>query len=195
MSSIFYIIIGFILLLIGLVIRADIPDIEADTSLIVGFSRLLPMGLAGLSVVIIYSSVSSSADTYMFTTASSVTQDFLEKTGLTKKEDLRKTMRYSLVVLMILGIGMALILRDIVDATFFFVSLTMSLGFLVLVIWIYPKINRHSVNLSIFACLIGVLIPAIIIGISEVLVQYAIGFCIIGLLLGFVLQAIKPAKE
>ncbi len=195
MSSIFYIIIGFILLLIGLVIRADIPDIEADTSLIVGFSRLLPMGLAGLSVVIIYSSVSSSADTYMFTTASSVTQDFLEKTGLTKKEDLRKTMRYSLVVLMILGIGMALILRDIVDATFFFVSLTMSLGFLVLVIWIYPKINRHSVNLSIFACLIGVIIPAIIIGISEVLVQYAIGFCIIGLLLGFVLQAIKPAKE
>ena len=195
MSSVFYIIIGFILLLIGLVIRADIPDIEADTSLIVGFSRLLPMGLAGLSVVIIYSSVSSSADTYMFTTASSVTQDFLQKTGLTKKEDLRKTMRYSLVVLMILGIGMALILRDIVDATFFFVSLTMSLGFLVLVIWIYPKINRHSVNLSIFACLIGVIIPAIIIGISEVLVQYAIGFCIIGLLLGFVLQAIKPAKE
>lgn len=194
-SSLFYIIIGFILLLIGLVIRADIPDIEADTSLIVGFSRLLPVGLAGLSVVIIYSSVSSSADTYMFTTASSVTQDFLEKTGLTKKEDLRKTMRYSMVVLMILGVGMALVLRDIVDATFFFVSLTMSLGFLTLVIWIYPKINRHSVNLSIFACLIGVIIPASIYGISETLVQYAIGFCILGLLLGFVVQAIKPAKE
>ncbi|MEN8230568.1 MAG: hypothetical protein ABFS38_20585 [Bacteroidota bacterium] len=195
MSSFFYIIIGFILLLIGLVIRADIPDIEADTSLIVGFSRLLPMGLAGLSVVIIYSSVSSSADTYMFTTASSVTQDFLEKTGLTKKEDLRKTMRYSMVALMILGVGMSLWLRDIVDATFFFVSLTMSLGFLVLVIWIYPKINRHSVNLSIFACLIGVIIPASIQGISEVLVQWAIGFCIVGLLLGFVVQAIKPIKE
>ncbi|MCK5134290.1 MAG: hypothetical protein KAR19_00780 [Bacteroidales bacterium] len=195
LSSFFYIIIGFILLLIGLVIRSDIPDIEADTSLIVGFSRLLPVGLAGLSVVIIYSSVSSSADTYMFTTAASVTQDFLEKTGLTKKADLRKTMRYSMVVLMILGIGMSLILRDIVDATFFFVSLTMSLGFLTLVIWIYPKINRHSVNLSIFACLFGVIIPAIIYGISETLVQYAIGFCIVGLLIGFVVNAIKPAKK
>ena len=194
LSSVFYIIVGFILLLIGLVIRTDIPGIEADTSLIVGFSRLLPVGLAGLSVVIIYSSVSSSADTYMFTASASVTQDFLEKTGLTKKEDLRKTMRYSMVVLMMLGIGMALILRDIVDATFFFVSLTMSLGFLVLVIWIYPKINRHSVNLSVFACLIGVIIPASIIGISEVLVQWAIGFCIVGLLIGFVIHAIKPAK-
>ncbi len=195
MSSLFYIIIGFILLLIGLVIRADIPDIEADTSLIIGFSRLLPIGLAGLSVVIIYSSVSSSADTYMFTASASVTQDFLEKTGLTKSDNLRKTMRYSMVVLMALGIGMSLILRDIVDATFFFVSLTMSLGFLVLVIWIYPKINRHSVNLSIFACLIGVIIPAGIVGISEILVQWAIGCCILGLLLGFVVHAIRPAKE
>lgn len=194
LSSLFYIIVGFILLLIGLVIRADIPDIAADTSLIVGFSRLLPVGLAGLSVVIIYSSVSSSADTYMFTASASVTQDFLEKTGFTKSEDLRKTMRYSMVGLMVLGIAMALILRDIVDATFFFVSLTMSLGFLILVMWIYPRINRHSVNLSILACLIGVIIPASFIGISEVLVQWAIGFCVLGLIVGIIVNAIRPAK-
>jgi Na+/proline symporter len=194
LSSLFYIIVGFILLLIGLVIRTDIPDISADTSLIVGFSRLLPVGLAGLSVVIIYSSVSSSADTYMFTASASVTQDFLERTGLTNSDKLRRTMRFSMVILMILGITMSLILRDIVDATFFFVSLTMSLGFLILVMWIYPKINKHSVNLSIFACLIGVIIPASFIGISEALVQWAIGFCILGLLVGLLIHAIKPAK-
>lgn len=195
LSSLFYIIVGFILLLIGLVIRADIPDISADTSLIVGFSRLLPVGLAGLSVVIIYSSVSSSADTYMFTASASVTQDFLEKTGMTKSENLRKTMRFSLAALMVLGITMALILRDIVDATFFFVSLTMSLGFLILVMWIYPRINRYSVNLSIFACLVGVIVPAGFIGISEVLVQWAIGFCIAGLVIGIIIHTIKPAKS
>jgi len=194
LSSLFYIMVGFILLLIGLVIRIDIPDIAPDTSLIVGFSRLLPVGLAGLSVVIIYSSVSSSADTYMFTASASVTQDFLEKTGLTKSDKLRRTMRWSLVALMILGITMALLLRDIVDATFFFVSLTMSLGFLILVMWIYPKINRHSVNLSIFACMVGVIVPASFIGISEVLVQWAIGFCIIGLVVGIVIHYLRPAK-
>jgi Na+/proline symporter len=194
LSSLFYIIVGFILLLIGLVIRADIPDISADTSLIVGFSRLLPVGLAGLSVVIIYSSVSSSADTYMFTASASVTQDFLEKTGLTKSEHLRRTMRFSLAALMVLGVTMALVLRDIVDATFFFVSLTMSLGFLILVMWIYPRINRYSVNLSIFACLVGVIVPASFIGISEVLVQWAIGFCIAGLVVGIIIHMIKPAS-
>jgi Na+/proline symporter len=194
LSSLFYIIIGFILLMIGLVIRVDIPDISPDTSLIVGFSRLLPVGMAGLSVVIIYSAVSSSADTYMFTASASFTQDFLEKAGLTKKENLRATMRYTLLGMMTLGITLSVILKDIVDATFFFVSLTMSLGFLVLVLWIYPKLNRHSVNLSIFACLVGVIFPAIFTGISEVLVQWAIGFCIVGLLVGLVVHAIKPAR-
>jgi Na+/proline symporter len=194
LSSVFYLIIGFILLLIGLVIRADIPNIDPDTSLIVGFSRLLPVGLAGLSVVIIYSSVSSSADTYMFTASASVTQDFLEKTGLTNKEKLKSSMRYSMIVLMMLGISLALILRDIVDATFFFVSLTMSLGFLVLVMWINPRVNRHSVNFSIFLCLLGVIVPAILFGISTSLVMWAFGFCIAGLLIGYVLHFIQPAR-
>jgi SSS family solute:Na+ symporter len=194
LSSVFYLIIGCILLLIGLVIRADIPSIDPDTSLIVGFSRLLPVGLAGLSVVIIYSSVSSSADTYMFTASASVTQDFLEKTGLTSTEKLKTSMRYSMVVLMVLGIAMALILRDIVDVTFFFVSLTMSLGFLVLVMWINPRVNRYSVNFSIFMCLVGVVVPSIIFGISTSLVIWAFGFCIAGLLLGYVMHFIKPSK-
>ena len=191
-SSFFYFIIGFILLMIGMVIRVDIPNIDPDTSLIVGFSRLLPIGLAGLSVVIIYSSVSSSADTYMFTTAASVTQDFLQKSGLMKKEKLVLIMRITMAVLMALGITMALVIRDIVDATFFFVSMTMSLGFLTLVIWIYPKINRHSVNFSIFFCLVGVIVPSIIFGISTTLVVYAIGLCIVGLIFGFIMNWIKP---
>ena len=131
----------------------------------------------------------------MFTAASSVTQDFLGKTGLTSTDKLKTTMRYSMVVLMVLGIAMSLILRDIVDATFFFVSLTMSLGFLVLVMWINPKVNRHSVNFSIFLCLAGVIIPAIIFGISTSLVIWAFVFCIAGLILGFIMHLIRPAKE
>jgi len=194
LSSLFYIIVGFILLLIGLVIRAEIPDIAPDTSLIVGFSRLLPVGLAGLSVVIIYSSVSSSADTYMFTASASFTQDFLEKTGLTDSRHLRRTMRYSLVGLMILGIAMALVLRDIVDATFFFVSLTMSLGLLVLVMWIAPRINRLSVNLSILLCLVGVIVPAIFVGISEDLVIWAFAFCLGGVIIGLIINFFLKKK-
>ena len=191
LSSVFYFIIGFILLMIGLVIRTEITDISADTALIVGFSSLLPMGLAGLSVVIIYSAVSSSADTYLFTAASSITQDFMEKSGTIRKEKLFVTMRVIMAILMVLGVTAAIILRDIIDTTFFFVSLIMSLGFLIVVIWIYPKINKYSVILSIIFCLIGVIIPTVLIGISTSLVIYAITSCIIGFLIGILINIFK----
>ena len=100
-----------------------------------------------------------------------------------------------MLALMILGVTMALILRDIVDATFFFVSLTMSLGLLVLVLWIYPRINRLSVWLSILFCLIGVIVPAIFIGISEQLVMYAFAACIFGVFLGIVINWIRKASS
>lgn len=191
LSSVFYFIIGFILLMIGLVIRTEITDISADTALIVGFSSLLPMGLAGLSVVIIYSAVSSSADTYLFTAASSITQDFMEKSGTIRKEKLFVTMRVIMATLMVLGVTTAIILRDIIDTTFFFVSLIMSLGFLIVVIWVYPKINKYSVILSIIFCLIGVIIPTVLIGISTSLVIYAITSCIVGFLIGIVVNIFK----
>ena len=97
--------------------------------------------------------------------------------------------------LMILGILLALVLRDIVDATFFFVSLTMSLGLLVLVLWIYPKINKLSVNLSILFCLVGVIVPAIFIGISEDLVIWAFAFCIGGIVLGLIINPFLSSKH
>jgi len=194
LSSVFYLIIGFILLFIGIIVRTELPNIDPDTALIVGFSNLLPVGLAGLSVVIIYSAVSSSADTYMFTTASSVTQDFLEKARNLNQQQVFKMMRISMAVLMALGITITLIIRDIVDATFFFVSLTMSLGFLILVIWIIPKINRYSVNLSITLCALGVIIPAGIVGISEKLIIYAWISCLVGVFVGMVINKIKHGR-
>jgi Na+/proline symporter len=186
LSSVFYLVIGCILLLIGLAVRTELPDIDPDTALIVGFSNLLPIGLSGLSVVIIYSAVSSSADTYLFTTSSTVTQDFLEKSYKLNQQQVYRTMRISMAILMALGIGVALILRDIVDATFLFVSLTMSLGFLTLVIWILPNINRYSVNISIVLCLLGVIIPAMIVGISTNLIIYAWASCLVGVFIGMV---------
>jgi len=195
LSSLGYFIIGLILLGIGLVVRVELPNIGADTSLIVGFSKLLPVGLAGLSVVIIYSAVSSSADTYMFTTAASVTQDFLQKSGLLSEKNLFIAMRICMAVLMIAGVTMAIVLKNIIDTTFFFVSLTMSLGFLVLVIWIYPDINRYSVNYTIVLCLLGVVIPSIIVGISTSLIIYAWTFCIVGLAAGIIVNYImKPVR-
>lgn len=195
LSSVLYFIIGFILLIIGLTIRTKLPGIHPDDTLISGFSSLLPAGLAGLSIVIIYSAISSSADTYLFTSAASVTQDIMEKMGFTKRENLRITMRIVMTVLMMLGISMSLLLKDIVDTTFFFAALTMSLGFVMIIIWVYPRIHRRSVNFSISFCLLGVIIPSIIYGISTILVLYALGFCALGALIGMLLNRMHIGRQ
>lgn len=98
LASFLYFIIGIVLLLIGLVIRARLAGLDADTSLIVGFSNLLPAGLAGLAVVIFYSAIMSSSDTYLFTSSASLTQDFLQKSGHIKKKKLLKVMKTSLAL-------------------------------------------------------------------------------------------------
>jgi hypothetical protein len=67
----------------------------------------------------------------------------------------------------------------------------MSLGLLVLVLWIYPKLNKLSVWLSILFCLIGVIVPAIVVGISEQLVMYAFAACLLGVILGMVVEGIR----
>ena len=70
-----------------------------------------------------------------------------------------------------------------------------TLGLLVLVLWIAPRVNRHSVNLSILFCLVGVIVPAAAIGISEDLVIWAFSFCLGGVLIGYIIHLFRPAKD
>jgi hypothetical protein len=133
----------------------------------------------------------SSADTYLFTSNASLTQDFLQKSGAIKKETLIKVMKISLSLLMVLGVITSLIIRDIIDTTFFFVALMMSLGFITLVVWIKPNINRHSINFAILFSLIGVLVLTFIQGISTSLVSYSLGLSLVGLIFGFLVNLFK----
>ncbi len=185
-ASFSYIAIGVVLLFIGLVIRSRITDLNPDTALIVGFSQLLPAGMAGLSVIILYSAITSSADTYLFTSNASLNQDFLLKAGFIRKENLLKVMKVLMVLLTLLGMALSILIRGIVETTFFFVSITMSLGFLILMIWIFPGINKHSVNLAMLFSFCGVLVPAILIGISTDLILYSFAFCLLVILSGWV---------
>jgi len=190
-ASSLYFIIGVVLLLIGLVIRTKLVGLDADTSLIVGFSNLLPAGLAGLAIIVFYSAIMSSADTYLFTSNASLTQDILQKSGSIKKESLLKVMKVSMALLMVLGVILSLIIRDIVDTTFFFVALMMSLGFIILVIWIKPKINKYAINFAILFSLVGVVALAIIQGISTSLVSYSLGLSLMGLIIGSIFNLFR----
>ncbi|OGI29726.1 MAG: hypothetical protein A2288_02645 [Candidatus Moranbacteria bacterium RIFOXYA12_FULL_44_15] len=183
-GSLLYVIVGILLMLIGLIIKTNLPNLTTDVVLVVGLNKLLPIGLAGLPIVVFCFAAMSSTDTYLFSSNASLVQDLLLKFNFIKKENLLKIMRISFVVLTTLAIVLSIIIQNLVDTTFFFVSLMMSLGLLVLIIWIYPKINKYSINLSILFSLIGVILLAITKGISTSLIVYSLGLCLVGLIVG-----------
>ncbi|HBA44500.1 TPA: hypothetical protein DEG21_00825 [Patescibacteria group bacterium] len=116
----------------------------------------------------------STTDTFLFSSSASLVQDLLLKSNFIKKENLLKIMRISIISLTIFAIILSIIIRNLVDTTFFFVALMMSLGLLVLIIWVNPKINKYSINLSILFSLVGVILLAILNGISTSLVVYSL---------------------
>lgn len=192
LGSSLYVIIGFLLLLIGLLIKANLPTLNTDVVLVAGLNTLLPIGLAGLPIVIFLFATMSSTDTYLFASNASLVQDILLKFKLIKKENLLSIMRVSLIALTVLAIVLSVIIQNLVDTTFFFVALMMSLGLTVLVIWVYPKITEHSINLSISFSLVGVIVLSLIKGISISLVISSLGFSLLGLVVGVLLPKTKP---
>jgi len=189
-GSLMYVFVGILLTLIGLIIKTNLPNLTTDVVLVVGLNQLLPLGLAGLPVVIFCFATMSSTDTYLFSSSASLVQDLLLKFNFIKKENVLKIMRISIVFLTVLAITLSIIIRNLVDTTFFFVALMMSLGLIVIVIWINPKINKYSINLSILFSLIGVIVLAVIKGISTSLVVYSLVLCLVGLAIGSILNYI-----
>lgn len=92
---------------------------------------------------------------------------------------------------MVLGVVLSLIIRDIIDTTFFFVALMMSLGFITLVTWMKPKINKHAINFAILFSLAGIVVFVIIQGISTSLVVYSLGLSLMGLIAGSIFNLFR----
>ena len=67
---------AFLLGLVALTIKARFPEIDPDLALIYGFNHLLPRGLLGLSVVLLFAAIMSTIDTDIFTGSSIIVQDF-----------------------------------------------------------------------------------------------------------------------
>lgn len=188
-SAVSYLFIGVILTVVGLIIHTTFPSLDPNSALVVGLSKLLPVGLVGFAIVAFYSAIMSSADTYLFTANASLTRDILERLGLVK-DSLIRTKVY-LVFLGMLSIVLVLFVRTIVHATFLFTSLIMSAGIVVLIVLLFPRINRDSVFVGLLAGLCGTLLLAIIYGIDVNLLQHGLLLTSLGILAGWVMHRIK----
>ncbi len=191
LSAVVYAVFAFLLALIALTIKAKFPEIDPDLALIHGFANLLPAGLVGLSIVLLFSAVMSSVDTYIFTASSSVIQDFFKG----EKKKIISLIRKALIVFTVLGALIAIIIQNLVVSAYIFVAFESVIAIPVMATWIKKGIKPFSLVLGF---LFGIITTIILLlyylpkgDVSASIVMIAIVFTIAGLLLGGLINKFK----
>jgi len=182
-ASLFYIATGLVLGFITLAIRNVLPGLEADTAFVTGLTQLLPVGLAGLGAIVFYSAIMSSTDTFLFTANASLTNDLLLRNKVSQSSKMLLYTKLSMVSLAIIAMILAIVVRDIFDATFLFVSFTVSLGFLILILWKF-NLNKYSVISAMILNLVGIFVATIMFGVTTQIVLLGFVTTLIGIVIG-----------
>jgi len=172
-SIVIYLVVAVILTLIGLAIKAALPELDPDIAIIEGFTQLLPVGFGGLAVVVFFGAFMSSMDTYAFTASSSFVQDYFS-TNISKTEIVRYT-RWFLVAMVMTCTIVALLLQSVVVTTYLFVAFAAILAVPVIASWIHPKMKKITVE---WALAIGIVL-LVVFSTHEVVMGDGIGSTII----------------
>lgn len=138
-----YVIFGIVLAFLALSIKTALPNLEPDIALVEGLAHLLPPGFAGLAVIMLLGAMMSSIDTYAYTGASVVIQDFLKK--ISKQETVLK-IRWATFIIIFLTTALILVFRDLLWVTFIVFAVSMILGILAIATWIKPSIKKKTLN-------------------------------------------------
>lgn len=182
LSSVVYGVASFLLALIALTIKVQFPNIDPDLALIHGFASLLPSGLLGLSVVLLFAAVMSSLDTYIFTGASAVVQDFFDW----NKRKTVKNIRKVIFVFAICGALVSILIKSLVIGSYIFTASLVVLAVPVIATWVNKRIKQRTLLWSFFAGSIGLTLFLIktISNVSPVIVIIALVSGLFGLVMG-----------
>ncbi len=182
-STVIYAFFAFLLALVALTVKAKFPGIDPDLALIYGFQNLLPTGLVGLSVVLLFSAIMSTLDTCIFTGASAAVQDFFEW----EKRIVVKNIKKVIFFFTLLATVLAILIQSLIIGTYIFVAFYCVLALPVIATWIRNVKQQTLISGFIFGT-VGLLI-FLTISLSQgeitpliVLVTFASTF--VGLLIG-----------
>ena len=159
-----------------------------QVALIHGFANLLPEGLLGLSVVLLFAAIMSSIDTYIFTAGASLIQDFFDW----DKRRVVRALRKVIFVLAILATLISIWIQDLIIGSYIFVSFVVVIAIAVLATWIRPSVKEKTLVTEFIFGMIG-MIAFVIYGLSSggitpSLVIGVLGSSLLGLLIGGIIS-------
>lgn len=185
LAAFVYALFAFLIGLVALTIKAKFPGINPDLALIYGFNHLLPRGLLGLSVLLLFAAIMSTVDTDLFTGSSIIVQDFYNWS----KQKTVKNLKKVIFVLGIIGMLIAILIQDLVLSSYIFIAFILILAVIVISTWVRKKIKPLTL---IFGFIIGIVSIIFLLiyylvfagGLQPIMVVYGIVLTIIGLIIG-----------
>ena len=191
LSVLFYAFLAFLIALVALTVKASFPNIDPDLALIYGFANLLPAGLLGLSVVFLFAAIMSSIDTYIFTGASAIIQDFFEW----DKEKIVRNIKKLIFVLAVAGTLASILIQSLIIGSYIFVAAEVALGAVVIATWIKRTARKRTLFIGMVVGLIGFfvyLVISLMNGVVEpTIVVVTLAATLVGLGIGGLVSWIK----
>ncbi len=186
-----YVLFGILLSLIAMIIKLKFPAIEADTSLLYGFSHLLPAGLLGMGLVALFAAIMSSADSFAFVCAGLLMHDVILRD---KPQNKVFTLRYGLVLVLLLGAILALAVQSLLSLSYLFAGCLMVYSVMILATWFRASIKPTTLN---YTMTIGIVLTcgyALIKGLAPMLIVVGIISGLMGMLTGAIVSWAKKQK-
>ncbi|MFC1723620.1 sodium:solute symporter [Nanoarchaeota archaeon] len=188
-GAVIYMLFGLLITVIGIIVKYNLPGIEAESAMIQGFFQLLPSGMVGLGVVALFAAIMSTADSYAFISASVLVQDFLFRGRM--KHIVVRQLKYALVVVVGLGTLCAVMFNSLIDAVYLLSGMFMVMSVVVMATWIRRRIRALTVNMA-FSVGVGLTLAfAFVKGISATVIAIGLVAALLGLGIGAVVSKVR----
>lgn len=134
--------------------------------LVQGVAGALGPIFTGIWIIVFLAVILSSADTFVFTSASSVVEDVMERAGLLQSKHRVLAIRIVILLFCALGIAGALAFKSVVTVTFFYAGITLSLGVVALFAWLTRRLNGIAISAALLVGLGASAFEAISAGVT-----------------------------
>lgn len=192
-SALLVVITGLAVSVVGLSAHLHIPGIESRNAFGEGLTLLISPKFIGLSLVLLFAAIMSSADTIIFVLASSLSKDYIA--NFSKKEttnrNLKSMTRWFILLFAVLGFIFAFFFRDLVTVIIFITGL----GFTVIPAALgsfHFRIHRQAALASFVA---GVLYVLILIVSGNLIPELSIASIVVASVVLVVVQQIFKVKN
>ncbi len=179
-SAILVLITGLAITIVGLSAHYEVHGIAPRNAFAEGLKVLVPVKFLGLSLVLLFAAIMSSADTIIFVLASSIAKDYISH--FTKKEmtehNLKIQTKIFVVLFSLIGFLLAFYFRNIIQVIIFITGV----GFTIIPAAIASFHYKISQKAALASFISGVAYILILIGFDELIPELSIASIVVATL-------------